>query len=90
MREIYAEGITAGNATFEPTPPSWEDFDRDQLPDHRFVAVEDDDVVIGWIAVSPTSSRAVYRGVVEHSLYVSDRARRVGTGRSAFAAGRLV
>ena len=43
VREIYAEGITAGNATFEPAPPSWEDFDRDQLPDHRFVAVDDDD-----------------------------------------------
>ncbi len=81
VREIYAEGIATGNATFEAKPPSWEDFDRGKLPDHRFVAVDESGAVIGWIAVSPTSSRAVYRGVVEHSVYVAARARRVGVGR---------
>ena len=81
VRAIYAEGIATGNATFEAEPPSWEDFDRSKLLDHRFVALDDDQVVIGWIAVSPTSSRAVYRGVVEHSVYVAAHARRAGVGR---------
>lgn len=81
VREIYAEGIATGDATFEAEPPSWEDFDRSKLPDHRLVAIDNSGAVIGWIAVSPTSSRAVYRGVVEHSVYVASRARRVGVGR---------
>ena len=81
VREIYAEGIATGNATFEAEPPSWEDFDHSKLSDHRFVAVGDSGDVIGWITVSPTSSRAVYRGVVEHSVYVASAARRKGVGR---------
>ena len=81
VREIYAEGIATGNATFESKPPSWEDFDHRKLPDHRFVAVTDPGQVVGWIAVSRTSSRAVYRGVVEHSVYVASAARRTGVGR---------
>jgi phosphinothricin acetyltransferase len=59
---IFSEGITTGHATFEHTAPSWDEFDAAKLPDHRFVALDDD--VLGWVAVSPTSSRHVYRGVV--------------------------
>ena len=81
VRAIYAEGIATGNATFEAEPPSWEAFDQGKLPGHRFVAVGESGAVIGWIAVSPTSTRAVYRGVVEHSVYVAGAARRQGVGR---------
>lgn len=35
----------------------------------------------GWAAVSPVSGRDVYRGVVEHSVYVAERARGRGIGR---------
>lgn len=35
------------------------------------VAVHRDDRVVGWAAAGPVSARAVYRGVVEHSVYVS-------------------
>lgn len=34
-----------------------------------------------WVAVSPTSTRAVYAGVVEHSVYVSRAAQGRGVGR---------
>lgn len=81
VRQIYAEGIATGNATFEAEPPSWEDFDLGKLPDHRFIGMDESGAVTGWIAVSPTSTRAVYRGVVEHSVYVASRARRAGVGR---------
>ncbi|MGJ9412584.1 GNAT family N-acetyltransferase [Aeromicrobium sp. CF4.19] len=79
--EIFGEGIATGHATFETQVPSWGVFDSAKLADHRFVAVEEDRVV-GWAAVSPTSSRAVYRGVVEDALYVSDQARGRGVGRA--------
>ena len=43
-------------------------------------------MVAGWLAVSPVSRRAVYRGVVEHSVYVADEARGRGVGRALLEA----
>ncbi|MEV4770800.1 GNAT family N-acetyltransferase [Micromonospora humida] len=77
---IYQAGLDAGNASFETTAPTWADFDAARLPAHRFVAVVGG-VVVGWIAASPTSSRAVYAGVVEHSVYVHPAAQGCGAGR---------
>jgi phosphinothricin acetyltransferase len=54
-------------------------FDASRLAGHRFVAV--DDRVLGWVAVSAVSSRPVYAGVVEHSVYVHPDARGRGVGR---------
>ncbi|GEB44880.1 phosphinothricin acetyltransferase [Microbacterium sp. AG157] len=80
VRRIYAEGIATGHATFETEPPAtWDDFDTGKLAAHRFVAVIDGRVV-GWAAVSAVSSRCVYRGVVEHSVYVEADARGRGIG----------
>src|SRR3954451_12349068 len=67
VRRIYQAGLDGGLASFETTAPSWPVFDAAKLPDHRFVADLDGDVV-GWVAVSPVSTRAVYAGVVEHSV----------------------
>jgi phosphinothricin acetyltransferase len=78
---IFAEGIGTGDATFETTVPAWEDWDGRHLPEHRFVA-EIDGEVAGWIAVVPYSSRTVYRGVGEESVYVAERARGRGVGRA--------
>lgn len=77
---IYQAGLDAGNASFETTAPAWADFDAARLPAHRFVAVAGD-VVVGWVAASPTSTRAVYAGVVEHSVYVHPVAQGRGAGR---------
>jgi len=79
---IYQAGIDEGNATFETSPPSWQEFTASRLPDHRFVAVDDRGTVLGWIAVVPVSDRCVYSGVVEHSVYVSPSARGLGVGRA--------
>ncbi len=80
VEAIYAAGIATGDATFETEPPSWEEFDSGRFDDHRLVAT-DNGQVIGWAALSPTSARACYSGVVEHSVYVAEhaRGRRVGT-----------
>jgi L-amino acid N-acyltransferase YncA len=79
VARIYAEGIATGNATFETEVPSWQQWDSSHLPDHRFVAVHDGEVV-GWVAASAVSDRCVYAGVVEHSLYVAANARGQGVG----------
>jgi L-amino acid N-acyltransferase YncA len=79
VEAIYAAGIATGEATFETAPPSREEFDAGRLRDHRLVAVEAGEVV-GWAALSPTSSRACYAGVVEHSVYVAESARGRGVG----------
>ncbi|MDR2983686.1 MAG: GNAT family N-acetyltransferase [Nocardiopsaceae bacterium] len=73
---IYQAGIDEGDATFETAAPGWDEFTRTRLPDHRFVALDDCGVtVLGWVAASPISRRGVYRGVVEHSVYVHPAAR---------------
>jgi phosphinothricin acetyltransferase len=39
-----------------------------------------DGAVVGWVAVTPTSTRPAYVGVVEHSVYVAPRAQGRGIG----------
>ena len=78
---IYQAGLDGGDASFEHTAPSWADFDAGKLPGHRLVAVDDRDRALGWVAVSPVSRRAVYCGVVEHSVYVDPAAHGRGVGR---------
>jgi phosphinothricin acetyltransferase len=80
VREIYRAGITSGDATFETDPGTWEHFDAGKLPQHRHVAVDASGSILGWVAVSPVSPRYVYRGVVEHSVYVAVDARGRGIG----------
>jgi phosphinothricin acetyltransferase len=72
--------METGHATFQAEPPSWEGFDSDTHPGQRLVAV-DGDAIVGWAAAAPTSSRAVYSGVAEHSVYVAAGARGRGIGR---------
>ncbi len=82
VAEIYREGIEDGEATFESSVPSWEAFDAGKLAAPRLVAIDEADAVAGWAAASPVSARAVYRGVVEHSVYVARGARGFGVGRA--------
>lgn len=81
---IFADGLRGGNASFERTAPTWEQFTTAKLDAHRFVAL-DGDRVVGWVAVSPTSSREVYAGVVEDALYVRDGEQGRGVGRALMA-----
>jgi L-amino acid N-acyltransferase YncA len=78
---IYQSGIDEGNATFETSAPSWEEFSASRLPGHRYVAVNQENNVLGWVAASAVSDRCVYAGVVEHSVYVHSEARGQGIGR---------
>jgi len=80
VRSIYREGIATGHATFETDAPPREKWDAAHLREARLVA-RDGDAVIGWAALSPVSSRCVYAGVAEVSVYVSAKARGRGIGR---------
>jgi L-amino acid N-acyltransferase YncA len=86
VRRIFAEGIATGHATFESEPPSWERFDQGKVEHSRLVAVDADGRVLGSVAASRVSSRAVYAGAVEHSVYVADSARGRGVGRALLEA----
>lgn len=83
---IYQAGLDTGHASFETAAPSWAAFDAGKLHDHRYVAVNDDGTVVGWVAVSAVSTRPVYAGVVEHSVYVDPTARGRGVGRALLKA----
>ena len=79
VRAIFEEGIATGDATFETKAPSWEEWDAGHLKECRLVAT-DAEKVVGWAALSPVSSRCVYAGVAEVSVYIKDgeRGRRIG------------
>ena len=93
---IYQAGLDTRNASFETQAPDWATWDRAHLPEHRFVALEADPAgsnnggvdgeVLGWVASSPTSSRCVYAGVVEESIYIATMARGRGIGRALLKA----
>jgi phosphinothricin acetyltransferase len=85
VARVYAEGIATRNATFETEVPSWDAWDSSHLPDHRFVALRDAEVV-GWVAVIAVSSRCVYAGYVENSVYVAEAVRGQGVGRALLRA----
>jgi L-amino acid N-acyltransferase YncA len=84
--DIYRLGIATGDATFETEPPPWDRFVATRLPGHRYVAVDDDGTVQGWVACSAVSDRCAYQGVVEHSVYVHPRAQGFGVGRTLLRA----
>ena len=81
VADIYWEGMRGGLATFQTEVPSWEDWDAAHLGGHRLVA-ELFGEVVGWAALSPSSTRRCYAGVVENSVYVAPEARGHGIGRA--------
>ncbi|PKB80064.1 MAG: N-acetyltransferase [SAR202 cluster bacterium Io17-Chloro-G9] len=81
VREIYIQGITTGHATFNTTPPLWEQWDKSHLPACRLVARADERVV-GWAALSPISGMPAYAGVAEVSIYVAEDQRSSGIGKA--------
>jgi oligopeptidase B len=85
IREIYLEGIATGNATLETSAPEWEQWNRSHRTTCRFVA-ELDGELAGWAALSPVSSRAVYSGVAEVSVYTGERYRGKKVGRTLLSA----
>lgn len=84
VSSIYQQGMDTNLATFETTCPSYEAFDQSHVASCRYV-IMDDDIVIGWAALSPVSSRCVYRGVAEVSIYVDEANKGKGAGAQLLA-----
>lgn len=80
VRNIYSEGIATGNATFETETPEWTKWDQGHLQECRLI-VQDGRRILGWGALSPVSTRRVYSGVAEVSVYVSPESRGRGVGK---------
>lgn len=77
---IYSEGIATGFATFETQVPSYAQWDSAHTKQCRLVA-ESGGEILGWAALSPVSSRCVYGGVGEVSVYISEKSRGKGVGK---------
>lgn len=73
VRNIYESGLETGHASYENMAPTWEEFSAKKIKGTVFVAVEEDDhnKVLGWVSAAPISSRSVFHGVVEDSIYVA-------------------
>lgn len=74
VADIYKQGIETGNATFQQTIPTWEEWNTAHVLNCRIVAVVDNEIA-GWAALSSVSARDVYSGVAEVSVYVADKYR---------------
>jgi L-amino acid N-acyltransferase YncA len=77
---IFEAGIAAGNATFEPHAPSWEQFSSAREGCPALVAGGPAGDVLGWAALIHVSARPVYRGVGAVSIYVDPAVGRRGVG----------
>lgn len=77
--DIYKMGIETRNATFEINLPTWEEWDFKHLEHSRFVYI-DNNKVIGWVALSQVSSRPVYKGLAEVSVYIDLNYAKKGIG----------
>ncbi|WP_298842749.1 GNAT family N-acetyltransferase [Clostridium sp.] len=79
IANIYFEGIKTEIATFQTDIPTWESWNNSHITSCRLV-VRSGKIVLGWCALSPTSSRCVYSGVAEVSVYVSEKYKGQGIG----------
>jgi L-amino acid N-acyltransferase YncA len=81
VAEIYQQGIDTENATFELSPPTWETFSNKFIDFSKVVAVTDNRIS-GWAGLSRVSTREVYSGVCEVSVYVHKDFRGLGIGKT--------
>ncbi|AXT57621.1 N-acetyltransferase family protein [Aquimarina sp. AD1] len=80
IAKIYKEGIDTGMATFETKIPKWEQWNQVHIRSCRLKAVLNNEI-IGWAALAPVSTRDVYRGVAEISIYITSNRRNLGVGK---------
>jgi L-amino acid N-acyltransferase YncA len=80
---IYEAGIAGGNATFELAAPDWGRWCATHVEELCLLArSEGSEEVLGWAALGRGSTREVYRGVAEVSIYVDPEHTGGGVGRA--------
>ena len=86
VARVYAAGIATGHATFETSVPDWADF---ELGKHRHLCLVTRDgtgQMAGCAWASPVSTREVYAGIAEESVYVDPASVGRGVGRALLTA----
>jgi L-amino acid N-acyltransferase YncA len=86
IAQIYNEGIEDRIATFDTEPRSAGDILEWLEAGHPLVVAEEDEEVAAWAVSHPYSTRPVYAGVGDYSVYVARNRRGRGLGRAALAA----
>lgn len=69
VASILQEGIDSHISTFHTAVPSYEEWDKSHIKTCRLVAIEDD-MVVGWVALTPFSGRCSFSGVADVSIYI--------------------
>lgn len=82
--EIYKQGLATNIATFQNDSPQWEEWDKGHL-DFCRISIYDNDKMVGWASLTPVSSRCVYAGVAEVSIYIAQDERGKGVGKTLLA-----
>ncbi len=79
VSRIYQDGMDTNLATFQCSCPTYEEWDSSHLKSCRLVIVANENIV-GWAALSTVSSRCVYAGVAEVSIYIDNNFKGKGLG----------
>ena len=80
VAEIYKEGLATKMATFETEVPNWDQWNKKFLPFCRIALVQNDEV-LGWASLTDVSTREVYRGVAEVTIYIKSSHQKKGLGK---------
>lgn len=78
---IYAQAVEEGKSTFQTDCSTFEQWNASHLEFCRYV-IFCGEKLVGWCALSPTSSRTAYSGVAEVSVYVDREFRGHGYGEA--------
>ena len=85
VARIYQDGMDTNLATFQTVCPDWDAWDAAHLKECRLV-IEQSGAVAGWAALGSVSSRCVYAGVAELSIYIDASVRGKGAGKMLLSA----
>lgn len=87
VKSIYLQGIRTKNATFESecSVQEFDEWNKSKIKDSSFVFTKEHRVK-GWSALTAVSSRCIYAGVAEVSVYVDADAQGLGIGKSLLKA----
>ena len=86
---IYRPIVETTAISFEETPPDADEMARriqSISQTHVFLAAEDQKGLLGYAYSSQHRSRAAYQTSVDVTIYVANRARRMGVGRALYEA----
>lgn len=87
VSEIYRQGLETGRSAFRTDCPSYDEWDGSHAKQCRLV-YEEGGAVMGWTALTPSSSVCAYRGCAEMSIYLDPNSQ--GKGVGAQLVGKLL